>query len=137
MVTIGTHPTRGAGPSASSVWSTTEQDRDGVSLACRCPSTLWNHTDNMGTGIGKRLDSHSKLERALATLQVGDLESAQRQFEELVMDDAHDPLAPYNLGSTTTKPAATRQSARPCSSVLRSIRGKPTPMSLLAWQGRS
>jgi tetratricopeptide (TPR) repeat protein len=31
-------------------------------------------------------------------VQAGDLESARRQFEELVMDDPHDPLALYNLG---------------------------------------
>ena len=40
----------------------------------------------------------SKLEQALAAVQAGDLDSARRQFEELVMDDPHDPLALYNLG---------------------------------------
>jgi len=40
----------------------------------------------------------SKLERALAAVEAGDLNSARQQFEDLVMDDPHDPLALYNLG---------------------------------------
>src|SRR5664279_616615 len=43
-------------------------------------------------------DGQSKLERALAAVQAGDLDSARHQFEELVMDDPRDPLALYNLG---------------------------------------
>src|SRR5664279_1134510 len=43
-------------------------------------------------------DGQSKLERALAAVQAGDLDSAQRQFEEMAMDDPHDPLTLYNLG---------------------------------------
>src|SRR5664280_312556 len=44
------------------------------------------------------VDGQSKLERALTAVQEGDLDTARRQFEELVMDDPRDPLALYNLG---------------------------------------
>jgi len=56
------------------------------------------YTDIMSTDSEKHVDGQSKLERALAAVQKGDLDSARRQFEELVMDDPHDPLALYNLG---------------------------------------
>ena len=46
----------------------------------------------------KHVDGQSKLERALAAVQAGELDNARQQFEELVMDDSHDPLALYNLG---------------------------------------
>jgi len=52
----------------------------------------------MSTDTEKHVDRQSKLERALAAVQEGDLDSASRQFEELVMDDPRDPLALYNLG---------------------------------------
>ena len=52
----------------------------------------------MSTDNDQHVDGQSKLERALAAVQKGDLESARRQFEELVMDDPRDPLALYNLG---------------------------------------
>jgi Flp pilus assembly protein TadD len=52
----------------------------------------------MSTDSEKHVDGQSKLERALAAVQAGDLEGARRQFEELAMDDPHDPLALYNLG---------------------------------------
>src|SRR5664280_3376698 len=52
----------------------------------------------MTTDSENRVDGQSKLERALAAVQEGDLDSARRQFEELVMDDPRDPLALYNLG---------------------------------------
>ena len=61
-------------------------------------SALWVYTDIMSTGSDKHVDRQSKLEWALAAVQAGDLKDAQRQFEELVMDDPHDPLALYNLG---------------------------------------
>lgn len=61
-------------------------------------STLCVYTDNMSTDSEKQVDGQSKLERALAAVQAGDLDSARRQFEELVMDDPHYPLALYNLG---------------------------------------
>ena len=43
-------------------------------------------------------DGQSKLEQALAAVEAGDLDGARRQFEELAMDDPHDPLTLYNLG---------------------------------------
>jgi len=52
----------------------------------------------MSTDSEKHDDRQSKLERALAAVQAGNLDDARRQFEELVMDDPHDPLALYNLG---------------------------------------
>jgi hypothetical protein len=52
----------------------------------------------MTTVTDKRVDEQSRLDQALAAVQAGDLESTRRQFEELAMDDAHDPLALYNLG---------------------------------------
>ncbi len=52
----------------------------------------------MSTDREKHVDGQSRLERALAAVQAGDLESARRQFEELAMDDPHDPLTLYNLG---------------------------------------
>jgi len=61
-------------------------------------STLWAYTDIMSTDREKHVDGQSRLDQALAAVQAGDLESARRQFEELVMDDPRDPLALYNLG---------------------------------------
>ena len=61
-------------------------------------SDLCVYTDIMSTDSEKQVDGQSKLERALAAVQAGDLDSARRQFEELVMDDPHYPLALYNLG---------------------------------------
>ena len=61
-------------------------------------STLRVYTDTMSTDSEKQVDGQSKLERALTAVQADDLESARRQFEELVMDDPHDPLTLYNLG---------------------------------------
>jgi len=61
-------------------------------------SALRVYTNIMSTDSDKHVDGQSKLERALATVQAGDLDSARRQFEELVMDDPRDPLALYNLG---------------------------------------
>src|SRR5450756_2346384 len=52
----------------------------------------------MSTDSDKHVDGQSKLERALAAVQEGDLDSARQQFEDLVMDDPHDPLTLYNLG---------------------------------------
>src|SRR5450830_375580 len=46
----------------------------------------------------QHVDGQAKLERALTAVQEGDLDSARQQFEDLVMDDPHDPLALYNLG---------------------------------------
>ena len=46
----------------------------------------------------KHIGGQSKLDQALAAIQEGDLDSARRQFEELAMDDPHDPLTLYNLG---------------------------------------
>lgn len=60
--------------------------------------TLRVYTDNMSTDSEKQVDGQSKLERALAAVQARDFESARRQFEELAMDDPHDPLTLYNLG---------------------------------------
>ncbi|MHB8107593.1 MAG: tetratricopeptide repeat protein [Candidatus Cryosericum sp.] len=65
----------------------------------------------MSADSEKRVDGQSKLERALAAVQAGDLESAERQFEELVMDDPHDPLALYNLGLCYNE-AGTYEAAR-------------------------
>ena len=59
---------------------------------------MWAYTDIMSTGSDNHVDGQSKREQALATVQAGDLDSARQQFEELVMDDPHDPLALYNLG---------------------------------------
>ena len=61
-------------------------------------STLCVYTDNMSTDSEKQVDGQSKLERALTAVQAGDLDNARRQFEELAMDDPHDPLTLYNLG---------------------------------------
>jgi tetratricopeptide (TPR) repeat protein len=61
-------------------------------------STLWAYTNIMSTDSEKHVEQQPRLERALAAVQAGDLESARRQFEELVMDDPRDPLALYNLG---------------------------------------
>jgi tetratricopeptide (TPR) repeat protein len=52
----------------------------------------------MSTDGEKPADEQSKLDQALAAVQAGDLDGARSQFEELVMDDPHDPLALYNLG---------------------------------------
>jgi tetratricopeptide (TPR) repeat protein len=52
----------------------------------------------MSTDSDKHLDRQSKLEAALAAVQEGDIESAREQFEDMVMDDPHNPLALYNLG---------------------------------------
>jgi len=52
----------------------------------------------MSTDSDKHVDGQSKLERALAAVQEGDLDSARQQFEDLAMDDPHDPLTLYNLG---------------------------------------
>ena len=60
--------------------------------------TLRVYTDNMSTDSEKQVDGQSKLEQALAAVEAGDLDSARREFEELAMDDPHDPLALYNLG---------------------------------------
>jgi len=61
-------------------------------------SALRTYTDIMSTDRDQHVGGQSKLERALAAVQEGDLDSARQQFEELVMDDPHDPLALYNLG---------------------------------------
>jgi len=49
--------------------------------------TLRVYTDNMSTDSEKQADGQSKLERALAAVEAGDLDNARRQFEELVMDE--------------------------------------------------
>lgn len=52
----------------------------------------------MSTDSEKQAKGQSELERALSAVQAGDLNSARQQFENLVMDNPHDPLALYNLG---------------------------------------
>ena len=69
-----------------------------VMQRARCLPALCVYTDNMNTDRDEHVDRQTKLERALAAVQAGDLDSARQQFEELVMDDPHDPLALYNLG---------------------------------------